>query len=96
MAGRTLTTLHGRQDLGDLKSFYSRFREMPLISISNNQRNPLPHANFVATVQHGLPADLHQPSFEPKAAHLAHSWDGFRQRNELTAQSGLPVPPASR
>ena len=64
VAGRTLTTLHGRQDLGDLKPFYSRFREMPLISISNDQRKPLPHANFVATVQHGLPADLHQPSFE--------------------------------
>jgi glycosyltransferase involved in cell wall biosynthesis len=64
LAGRALTTLHGRQDLGDLKPFYSRFREMPLISISNDQRKPLPHANFVATVQHGLPADLHQPSFE--------------------------------
>ncbi|MGB7041130.1 MAG: glycosyltransferase family 4 protein [Xanthobacteraceae bacterium] len=64
MAGRTLTTLHGRQDLGDLKPFYSRFRDMPLISISNDQRKPLPHANFVATVQHGLPVDLHRPSFE--------------------------------
>jgi glycosyltransferase involved in cell wall biosynthesis len=64
VAGRTLTTLHGRQDLGDLKPFYSRFPEMPLISISNDQRKPLPHANFVATTQHGLPADLHQPSFE--------------------------------
>ena len=32
LAGRTLTTLHGRQDLGDLGAFYSRFREMPLVS----------------------------------------------------------------
>jgi glycosyltransferase involved in cell wall biosynthesis len=64
LAGRTLTTLHGRQDLGDLKPFYSRFREMPLVSISNDQRKPLPHANFVATTQHGLPADLLAPSFE--------------------------------
>jgi glycosyltransferase involved in cell wall biosynthesis len=38
---------------------------MPLVSISNDQRKPLPHANFVATIHHGIPADLHRPSFEP-------------------------------
>ena len=64
LAGRTLTTLHGRQDLGDLKPFYSRFGEMPLVSISDDQRKPLPQANFVATIHHGLPVDLHRPSFE--------------------------------
>jgi len=64
LAGRTLTTPHGRLDLEDLKPFYYRFAEMPLVSISNNQRKPLPHANFVVTVQHGIPADLHRPSFE--------------------------------
>ena len=65
LAARTLTTLHGRQDLGDLKPFYYRFGEMPLVSISNDQRKPLPHAHFVATVHHGIPAELHSPSFEP-------------------------------
>ena len=64
LAARTLTTLHGRQDLGDLKPFYSRFGEMPLVSISEDQRKPLPHANFVKTIHHGIPADLHRPSFE--------------------------------
>jgi glycosyltransferase involved in cell wall biosynthesis len=64
LAGRTLTTLHGRQDLGDLKPFYSRFGEMPLVSISDDQRKPLPYANFVATIHHGIPAELHRPSFE--------------------------------
>src|ERR1700738_519473 len=64
LAARTLTTLHGRQDLGDLKPFYSRFGDMPLISISNDQRKPLPHANFMATIHHGIPADVHRPSFE--------------------------------
>jgi glycosyltransferase involved in cell wall biosynthesis len=64
LAPRTLTTLHGRQDLGDLKPFYGRFGEMPLVSISNNQRKPLPHANFVATIHHGVPAGLHRPSYE--------------------------------
>jgi glycosyltransferase involved in cell wall biosynthesis len=64
LAARTVTTLHGRQDLGDLKPFYSRFGEMPLVSISNDQRKSLPHANFVATIHHGIPANLHRPSFE--------------------------------
>jgi glycosyltransferase involved in cell wall biosynthesis len=64
LAGQTLTTLHGRQDLGDLQPFYSRFDEMPLVSISNDQRKPLPQANFVATIHHGIPPDLHQPSFQ--------------------------------
>jgi glycosyltransferase involved in cell wall biosynthesis len=70
LASRTLTTLHGRQDLGDLKPFYSRFGEMPLVSISNDQRKPIPHANFVATIHHGIPPDLHRPSFE-KGSYLA-------------------------
>jgi glycosyltransferase involved in cell wall biosynthesis len=64
LAARTLTTLHGRQDLGDLKPFYSRFGEMPLVSISDDQRKPLPHANFVATIHHGIPPNLHRPSFK--------------------------------
>ena len=64
LAARTLTTLHGRQDLGDLKPFYSRFGEMPLVSISNDQRKPLPHANFVATIHHGIPSGLHPPSLK--------------------------------
>jgi glycosyltransferase involved in cell wall biosynthesis len=64
LATRTLTTLHGRQDLVDLKPFYSRFGEMPLVSISHDQRRSLPRANFVATIHHGIPADMYRPSFE--------------------------------
>lgn len=63
-AGRTVTTLHGRLDLPDLKPFYSMFPEIPVVSISNNQRLPLPMANFVSTVLHGLPKDL--LPFSPK------------------------------
>jgi glycosyltransferase involved in cell wall biosynthesis len=70
LANRTLTTLHGRQDLGDLGTFYSGFREMPLVSISDDQRKPLPHAKFMTTIHHGIPADLHRPSFE-KGKYLA-------------------------
>jgi glycosyltransferase involved in cell wall biosynthesis len=70
-AGRTVTTLHGRQDLVDHMPFYRRFSDMPLISISNVQRAPLPGANFVGTVYHGLPLDLHKPSLAPTGGYLA-------------------------
>jgi glycosyltransferase involved in cell wall biosynthesis len=57
-AHRTVTTLHGRLDLPDLLPFYSLFSDMPLVSISNDQRRPLPPVNWIATVHHGLPRDL--------------------------------------
>jgi glycosyltransferase involved in cell wall biosynthesis len=44
---------------------------MPLISISNAQRTPLGSANFVGTVYHGLPLDLHKPSWKPAGGYLA-------------------------
>jgi glycosyltransferase involved in cell wall biosynthesis len=53
-----VTTLHGRLDLPELVPLYRRFDDMPLVSISEAQRKPLPFANWVATVHHGLPLDL--------------------------------------
>jgi glycosyltransferase involved in cell wall biosynthesis len=50
-----VTTLHGRLDLGDLPPLYREFRDMPVISISDSQRKPLPFAHWVGTVYHGLP-----------------------------------------
>ena len=60
-----VTTLHGRLDLPDLKPLYREFKDMPLVSISNDQRGPLPWANWKATIYHGLPEDLYRPSFKP-------------------------------
>lgn len=54
----TITTLHGRLDLPDLWPFYSAFSDIPLVSISDAQRAPMPAVNWTATVPHGLPADL--------------------------------------
>src|SRR5438270_2613384 len=54
-----VTTVHGRMDLPDLVPIFQEFRDMPLISISDNQRTPLPFANWVGTVPHGLPEDLY-------------------------------------
>jgi glycosyltransferase involved in cell wall biosynthesis len=53
-----VTTLHGRLDIVDLVPLYHEYRDMPLVSISDSQREPLPHAKWVATVHHGLPPDL--------------------------------------
>jgi len=60
IAGQTVTTLHGRLDLPDLEPFYRRFRDFPLVSISNDQRGPLPDAHWAGTVYHGLPLELHR------------------------------------
>jgi glycosyltransferase involved in cell wall biosynthesis len=71
IANRTVTTLHGRQDLHDLKPLYVGFSDMPLVSISNAQRTPIPNANFVATVYHGIPLHLLKPSYKPSEGYLA-------------------------
>src|ERR1700736_2057076 len=56
-----LATLHGRLDLPELRSLYRVFSDVPVVSISNSQRGPLPKAGFVATVYHGLPEQLLLP-----------------------------------
>jgi glycosyltransferase involved in cell wall biosynthesis len=55
-----ITTLHGRLDLPDLPSLYREFRDVPVVSISNAQREPLAWANWQATIYHGLPEDLYR------------------------------------
>jgi glycosyltransferase involved in cell wall biosynthesis len=60
-----VTTLHGRLDLPDLIPLHKKFNEMPVVSISDAQRLPLPWANWQGTVYHGLPMDLYQPRSEP-------------------------------
>jgi glycosyltransferase involved in cell wall biosynthesis len=71
IAGRTVTTLHGRQDLPDLLPLYLGFDDMPLISISNDQRRAVPKAYFAATVYHGIPENLHRPTAVPRGGYVA-------------------------
>jgi len=60
-----LTTCHGRLDLPLFPEVIRRFPKAAFVSISENQRKPLPEANWIGTVYHGLPSDLFRPSFEP-------------------------------
>jgi glycosyltransferase involved in cell wall biosynthesis len=71
MAQRTLTTLHGRLDLTDLSEAYRRWPQYPLASISYDQRKPLPDANWLATVQHGVDACAYEFSSQPRSGYLA-------------------------
>jgi len=54
----SVTTLHGRLDLPELPALYGLYGDVPVVSISDSQRAPLPQAHYVATILHGLPQDL--------------------------------------
>jgi glycosyltransferase involved in cell wall biosynthesis len=63
--GAHLTTLHGRLDTPDLLPLYREFADVPVVSISDAQRAPLPWINWQGTVYHGLPEGLHACRPEP-------------------------------
>ena len=56
-----LTTLHGRLDLPEHQPVFTTFSSVPVISISNAQRRPVPQANWIRTIHHGLPEKLLTP-----------------------------------
>ena len=56
-----VTTLHGRLDIPELQPVFDAFSHVPIVSISNAQRRPLPQAHYVGTVYHGLPERLLTP-----------------------------------
>jgi glycosyltransferase involved in cell wall biosynthesis len=68
---KTVTTLHGRLDLAELKPLYATYCHAPLVSISHNQRAPMPPVNWVGNVYHGLPPDLLPFTAKPSGGYLA-------------------------
>ena len=101
LAGKTVTTLHGRQDLFDLQCLYRAIPEMPLVSISNSQRAPIADANFVKTVYHGLPLDLFPPTYEPRGGYLAFLGRISREKRpdraiEIAGALGMPLKIAAK
>ena len=71
IANKTLTTLHGRQDMHDLQPLHRVFPDMPLATISDSQASFIKGRNTAGTVLHGLPEDLFAPNYEPNGGYLA-------------------------
>ena len=71
LAPKTVTTMHGRLDLPDLPPLYREFDDLPLVSISDAQRRPLPGARWAATVYHGLPDGVCPFNPAPRGRYLA-------------------------
>src|SRR5262249_44992395 len=95
-AQRTLTTLHGVLDLPDLVPLYRTFSDVPLVSISNDQREPMPPVNWSGTVYHGLPPDLLKFHPVAKGGYLAFLGrispeKGPDRAIEIANRSGLPL-----
>ncbi|MDK4743029.1 glycosyltransferase family 4 protein [Rhizobium sp. CNPSo 3464] len=100
-ADRTVTTLHGRLDLPDLKPFYKAFPDIPLVSISNDQRRPMPPVNWAGTVYHGLPVDLLPFIEKPKGDYLAFLGRISPEKRpdraiQIAAKVGMPLKIAAK
>ena len=97
---KNVTTLHGRLDIPDLVPLYETFPEMPVISISDNQREPLPWLNWQGTVLHGLPE--HSVEFHDGAgkylAFLGRTSPekGLDRAIEIAKRSGMPLKIAAK
>lgn len=96
IAGQTVTTLHGRLDLPQLRPFYERFPEFPLVSIADDQRRPMPPVNWVGTVHHGLPLELLRFNDNPVANYLAFLGrispeKGPDRAIEIARRAGIPL-----
>ncbi|MER8613852.1 glycosyltransferase family 4 protein [Mesorhizobium sp. M0435] len=103
MPDRTVTTPHGRLDYVDLAPAYERFPRFPMISISRSQRAGLAKANWLATIHHGLPIDIYEPTFETDADEPYLAFLGRLSRDkrpdraiEIALRSGLKLKLAAK
>jgi glycosyltransferase involved in cell wall biosynthesis len=95
-----VTTLHGRLDLPELQPVFSTFASVPIISISNSQRRPLPQANWVKTIYHGLPGQLLKPQ-PVRPSYLAFLGrispeKGVDRAIRIAERCGLPIKIAAK
>jgi glycosyltransferase involved in cell wall biosynthesis len=90
-----VTTLHGRLDLPEHQPVFTMFPSVPVISISNSQRRPVPQANWISTIHHGLPEKLLRP--QPcKAEYLAALGriapeKGVDRAIKIAMRCGMPI-----
>jgi glycosyltransferase involved in cell wall biosynthesis len=95
-----VTTLHGRLDTLEFLRLYERFRDMPMVSISNAQRKPWPCANWQSTIYHGLPEDLFRFHPEP-GSYLAFLGRASPEKRvdraiEIAKRVGMPLKIAAK
>jgi glycosyltransferase involved in cell wall biosynthesis len=95
-----ITTLHGRLNISDLQRLYRLFSDMPVVSISQAQRRPLPMLNWVGNVYHGLPATLFKPILE-QGNYLAFLGRISPEKRvdraiEIAIRSGVPLKIAAK
>jgi glycosyltransferase involved in cell wall biosynthesis len=96
----TISTMHGRLDLPELLPVYRSYRDLPLVSISDDQRGPLPDMNWAATVYHGLPRNLLKFSPQP-GGYLAFLGRLSPEKRpdlaiEIARRSGIPLKIAAK
>ena len=96
-----VTTLHGRLDLPELQAVFDTFPKVPVISISDSQRLPLPQANWLDTIYHGLPENLLTPQPQKEQKYLAFLGRLCPEKRpdlavRIAAQSGLPLKIAAK
>jgi glycosyltransferase involved in cell wall biosynthesis len=96
IADRTLTTLHGRLDIKDLRRLFLLHSEFPLVSISNNQREPVPFLRWMTTVHHGYPKAQFSFSAQAKGGYLAFLGrispeKGVDKAIQIAKQAGVPL-----
>lgn len=96
-----VTTLHGRLDLPELQPMFSAFPKAPVISISHSQRLPLPQANWLNTIYHGLPENMLLPIRRKEPEYLAFLGricpeKGVDAGIMIATESGLPLKIAAK
>jgi glycosyltransferase involved in cell wall biosynthesis len=95
-----LTTLHGRLNIFDLQALYKKFSDVPVVSISYSQRKPMPFANWIGTIYHGLPENLYslKKGEGGYAAFLGRISPEKRvdRAIEITRQAGIPLKIAAK
>lgn len=96
----SLTTPHGRLDIPAIAPLYREFAELPLVSISNSQREPLPDLNWQGTVYHGLPLESYrvQPKRGEYLAFLGRlsPEKRFDHAVEIAKRCGIPLKVAAK
>jgi glycosyltransferase involved in cell wall biosynthesis len=95
-----LTTLHGRLDLPEHQPVFTAFSSIPVVSISNAQRRPVPQAGWVRTIYHGVPEDLLRPqpvtpSYLAFLGRIAPE-KGVDQAIKIAGRCGIPIKIAAK